>query len=344
MAVIGACTASARSAARRSRPPRPSARAALPELRRYRYDAGLRDRHDRGRRHARHPDPALGHPRRLRDLDRAEHRQAVHGGARSRACSPRSSTASSSRSWCGAIPSSRRRIDAGRRGATRVASLHRRLAGAARRLRRRRRHLWRRLHADRGRRGRRHRDARWSASLQRTLGWREIKASLIQTAETSAHDLRDPARRRGVQRLPRAVAAADAGRRAGRRRSACRPMRSSSALLVFYILLGAVMDELAMILLTLPVFFPIVHGARFRHAARRGRDLVRHPGADRRRHRPHRAADRAQRLRGQRDRARRADRRDLSRRAAASSSPTSIRLALCVAFPAVASSLVRWLA
>ena len=43
--------------------------------------AGLRDRHDRRRRHARHPDPALGHPRRLRDLDRAEHRQAVPGGA-----------------------------------------------------------------------------------------------------------------------------------------------------------------------------------------------------------------------------------------------------------------------
>jgi TRAP-type C4-dicarboxylate transport system permease large subunit len=31
-----------------------------------------------------------------------------------------------------------------------------------------------------------------------------------------------------------------------------------ATLLVFYIILGAVMDELAMILLTLPVFFPIV--------------------------------------------------------------------------------------
>jgi TRAP-type C4-dicarboxylate transport system permease large subunit len=36
-----------------------------------------------------------------------------------------------------------------------------------------------------------------------------------------------------------------------------------AALLVFYILLGAVMDELAMILLTLPVFFPIVSALDF---------------------------------------------------------------------------------
>lgn len=34
-------------------------------------------------------------------------------------------------------------------------------------------------------------------------------------------------------------------------------------LLAFYILLGAVMDELAMILLTLPVFFPIVSALDF---------------------------------------------------------------------------------
>lgn len=35
------------------------------------------------------------------------------------------------------------------------------------------------------------------------------------------------------------------------------------AMLAFYILLGAVMDELAMILLTLPVFFPIIQGLDF---------------------------------------------------------------------------------
>src|ERR671916_887268 len=36
-----------------------------------------------------------------------------------------------------------------------------------------------------------------------------------------------------------------------------------AALLVFYIVLGAVMDELAMVLLTLPVFFPIVSALDF---------------------------------------------------------------------------------
>jgi TRAP-type C4-dicarboxylate transport system permease large subunit len=35
------------------------------------------------------------------------------------------------------------------------------------------------------------------------------------------------------------------------------------AMLAFYILLGAVMDELAMILLTLPVFFPVIQALDF---------------------------------------------------------------------------------
>src|SRR5262249_2632732 len=35
------------------------------------------------------------------------------------------------------------------------------------------------------------------------------------------------------------------------------------AMMAFYILLGAVMDELAMILLTLPVFFPVVQALDF---------------------------------------------------------------------------------
>ena len=85
-------------------------------------------------------------------------------------------------------------------------------------------------------------------------------------------------------------------------------LRVMISLMLFYILLGAVMDELAMILLTLPVFFPDRAGARLRHAGRRGGDLVRHPGADRGRYRPDRAADRAQRVRHQLDRQDRADR------------------------------------
>ena len=46
------------------------------------------------------------------------------------------------------------------------------------------------------------------------------------------------------------------------------PYAIMMTLMLFYILLGAVMDELAMILLTLPVFFPDRAGARFRHARR----------------------------------------------------------------------------
>ena len=67
--------------------------------------------------------------------------------------------------------------------------------------------------------------------------------------------------------------------------------------MLFYILLGAVMDELAMILLTLPVFFPIVQALDFGMPADEVGDLVRHPRADRGRHRPDRAADRPQRVR-----------------------------------------------
>ncbi|MCA0424091.1 MAG: TRAP transporter large permease [Proteobacteria bacterium] len=41
------------------------------------------------------------------------------------------------------------------------------------------------------------------------------------------------------------------------------PYMVLAALLAFYIILGAVMDELAMLLLTLPVFFPIIQGLDF---------------------------------------------------------------------------------
>ena len=51
--------ASARSAAASLATAATFGRAALPELRRYGYDAAPLDRHARGRRHARHPDPAL---------------------------------------------------------------------------------------------------------------------------------------------------------------------------------------------------------------------------------------------------------------------------------------------
>jgi C4-dicarboxylate transporter, DctM subunit len=44
------------------------------------------------------------------------------------------------------------------------------------------------------------------------------------------------------------------------RAGACRRWRWSPAILLFYVVLGAVMDELSMILLTIPIFFPLVMG------------------------------------------------------------------------------------
>ena len=135
-------------------------------------------------------------------------------------------------------------------------------AGDHDRHRRGRRHLRRRLHADRGRCRRRHRHAAGRpraahARLARHRGGDPPDGRDLR------HDLHHPARRRGVRRLPGAVAAAD-GRRP--RRSAAlglSPYVVLIAMLAFYILLGAVMDELAMILLTLPVFFPVIQALDF---------------------------------------------------------------------------------
>jgi C4-dicarboxylate transporter, DctM subunit len=93
--------------------------------------------------------------------------------------------------------------------------------------------------------------------VQRTLDWTQLKQSLIQTAETSAmifaiilgSEVFDAFL--ALSQLP--VKAAEMVTAAG-----LPPFAVIAALMIFYILLGAVMDELAMILLTLPVFFPIV--------------------------------------------------------------------------------------
>jgi C4-dicarboxylate transporter DctM subunit len=41
------------------------------------------------------------------------------------------------------------------------------------------------------------------------------------------------------------------------------PVMVVAAILLFYVVLGAVMDELSMILLTIPIFFPMVMGLDF---------------------------------------------------------------------------------
>jgi tripartite ATP-independent transporter DctM subunit len=97
---------------------------------------------------------------------------------------------------------------------------------------------------------------------QGTLRWRGIIESLKQTAETSAmifiillgSEVFDAFL--ALSRLPETAADTVA-------KSGLSPYAIVVSLMLFYILLGAVMDELAMLLLTLPVFFPIVQALDF---------------------------------------------------------------------------------
>lgn len=93
--------------------------------------------------------------------------------------------------------------------------------------------------------------------LQRTLGWREIKLSVIQTAETSAMIFMILL---GAEVFNAFLALSQLPELAAQvvTQSGLPPYGVIIALLIFYIILGGVMDELAMILLTLPIFFPIV--------------------------------------------------------------------------------------
>ena len=214
---------SARSAARRS-PPRPRRRggaagdAALRLLRRARH------RHARRRRHARHPDPAVGASWSIYAILTEQNiaklfMAALVPGLMATLVLHRSRSPGS---YVAARP------DAGpaRRGRGRRARQALRSVWPVLLIARRgvRRHLRRRLHADRGRRRRRRRHLPVGV-LRGTLSWPGSSLSLLQTAEIIGDDLPDPARRRGVQRLPGAVAAAGCGA-AGSPTPACRPYRS----------------------------------------------------------------------------------------------------------------------
>ncbi len=97
---------------------------------------------------------------------------------------------------------------------------------------------------------------------QRTLGWRDILQAIRQTAETSGMIFMILLGAEvfgaflALSKLP-TVAAELIGS------SGFSPYVVLVAMLAFYILLGAVMDELAMILLTLPVFFPVIQALDF---------------------------------------------------------------------------------
>jgi C4-dicarboxylate transporter, DctM subunit len=98
--------------------------------------------------------------------------------------------------------------------------------------------------------------------LQRSLSWRDFRQSFIQTAETSAMIF---AILLGAEVFDAFLALSQLPQKAAElvAASGLSPYGIMLALMIFYILLGAVMDELAMILLTLPVFFPIVSALDF---------------------------------------------------------------------------------
>ena len=98
--------------------------------------------------------------------------------------------------------------------------------------------------------------------LQRTLGWHDIVQAIRQTAETSGMIFMILLGAEvfgaflALSTLP--STAAEAISSAGHS-----PYLVLIGMMAFYILLGAVMDELAMILLTLPVFFPVIQSLDF---------------------------------------------------------------------------------
>ena len=98
--------------------------------------------------------------------------------------------------------------------------------------------------------------------LQRRLDWTKIKGAMTQTAHTAGMifiillgaEVFDAFL--ALSQLPSKAAELVA-------QSGLPPYAIMALLMLFYILLGAVMDELAMILLTLPVFFPVVQALDF---------------------------------------------------------------------------------
>ena len=92
---------------------------------------------------------------------------------------------------------------------------------------------------------------------RRELGWQGIAHSLLGTAETSAMvfliflgaDMMNASL--ALTAMPAALAAWVGG-------LAVPPLAIVAAILCFYVLLGCVMDELSMLLLTIPVIFPAV--------------------------------------------------------------------------------------
>jgi TRAP-type C4-dicarboxylate transport system permease large subunit len=97
------------------------------------------------------------------------------------------------------------------------------------------------------------------ALAQRELGWAGLRASFVGTAETSAMvfmiflgaDMMNATL--ALTGMPAAIADAVS-------HLSVPPLAIVAAVLLLYVLLGCVMDELSMLLLTIPVLFPAIMG------------------------------------------------------------------------------------
>jgi tripartite ATP-independent transporter DctM subunit len=98
--------------------------------------------------------------------------------------------------------------------------------------------------------------------LQRSLGWAALRTSILNTASTTAMIF---VILMGSEIFNAFLALSQMPMQAAEFITSLGlpPYGVLAAILALYILLGAVMDELAMILLTLPVFFPIVSALDF---------------------------------------------------------------------------------
>ncbi len=101
-----------------------------------------------------------------------------------------------------------------------------------------------------------------AALMKREMTWAKFTQCFYATAESSAMiflifigaDLMNSAL--ALTQVPNQLAAVVTG-------WGLSPLMVVTAILLFYVLLGAVMDELSMLLLTIPIFFPMVMGLDF---------------------------------------------------------------------------------
>jgi tripartite ATP-independent transporter DctM subunit len=101
-----------------------------------------------------------------------------------------------------------------------------------------------------------------AALIKREIDWRKFKQCFYATAESSAMifliflgaDVMNAAL--ALTQVPAQLASVVGG-------WGLPPVAVVGAILLFYVVLGAVMDELSMILLTIPIFFPMIMGLDF---------------------------------------------------------------------------------